>query len=50
MPSFGTLTVTVPGAVDGWFALHEKFGKLPMADDLAPAIRYAQRRRADPAD
>jgi gamma-glutamyltranspeptidase/glutathione hydrolase len=41
IPSVGSLPVTVPGAVDGWFALHEKFGKLPMTDDLAPAIGYA---------
>jgi gamma-glutamyltranspeptidase/glutathione hydrolase len=41
IPSVGTLSITVPGAVDGWFALHGKFGKLPMAEDLAPAIGYA---------
>ena len=32
----------MPGAVDGWYALHESFGKLPMAELLAPAIRYAR--------
>ena len=32
----------MPGAVDGWFELHERFGALPMADVLAPAIRYAR--------
>jgi len=42
MPAFGSLSVTVPGAVDGWYALHDKFGKLPMADLLAPAIAYAR--------
>lgn len=42
LPSFGAITVTVPGAVDGWFALHGKFGKRPMADNLAPAVRYAR--------
>ena len=42
IPSFGSLSVTVPGAVDGWFELHAKFGKLPMKDLLAPAIRYAR--------
>lgn len=31
-----------PGAVDGWFALHGRFGKLPMKDLLAPTIRYAR--------
>jgi gamma-glutamyltranspeptidase/glutathione hydrolase len=42
IPPFGSLPVTVPGTVDGWFALHGKFGKLPIADDLAPAIAYAK--------
>jgi gamma-glutamyltranspeptidase/glutathione hydrolase len=42
IPSVGSLPITVPGAVDAWFALHEKFGKLPMSDDLAPAISYAK--------
>ncbi len=42
MPLFGPLSVTVPGAVDGWFALHERYGKLPMRQLLAPAIRYAR--------
>jgi gamma-glutamyltranspeptidase/glutathione hydrolase len=42
IPPVGTLCITVPGTVDTWFALHDKFGKLPMTDDLAPAIGYAQ--------
>jgi gamma-glutamyltranspeptidase/glutathione hydrolase len=42
IPPFGAAPVTVPGTVDGWFALHEKFGKLPIADDLKPAITYAR--------
>lgn len=42
LPSYGSITVTVPGTVDGWFALHEKFGKRPMADNLSPAVRYAR--------
>jgi gamma-glutamyltranspeptidase/glutathione hydrolase len=33
---------TVPGAVDGWYELHQRFGRLPMKDLLAPAIRAAQ--------
>lgn len=41
IPLLGPLPVTVPGIVDAWFALHEKFGKLPMSEDLAPAIYYA---------
>lgn len=42
VPSFGAASVSVPGAVDGWFALHERFGRKPMAELLAPAIRYAR--------
>lgn len=42
IPSAGMLPISVPGCVDGWFELHAKFGKLPMADILAPAIRYAR--------
>jgi gamma-glutamyltranspeptidase/glutathione hydrolase len=43
MPTHGSLTVTVPGAVDGWFALHQRFGKLPMNKVLEPAIRLRRR-------
>ena len=42
IPLFGPLSVSVPGAVDGWFALHERYGKLPMREILAPAIEYAK--------
>lgn len=42
IPPVGSLPITVPGTVDAWFALHGKFGKLPMTEDLAPAIAYAQ--------
>jgi len=42
IPSHGPLPVTVPGAVDGWFMLHDRFGKLPMQKVLAPAINYAE--------
>ncbi|HET6604861.1 MAG TPA: gamma-glutamyltransferase [Xanthomonadaceae bacterium] len=42
VPSYGPLPVTVPGTVDGWFALHGRFGKKPMRQVLAPAIRYAR--------
>ena len=38
----GIHTVTVPGAVAGWFRLHERYGRLPMSRLLAPAIEYAQ--------
>ena len=42
IPSRGFLPISVPGAVDGWAELHQKFGKLPFATVLAPTIRYAQ--------
>ncbi|MFQ5844175.1 MAG: gamma-glutamyltransferase family protein, partial [Planctomycetota bacterium] len=42
IPAFGPLPVSVPGCVDGWFELHKKFGRLPMKEILAPAIRYAR--------
>jgi len=42
MPELGWGTVTVPGAVDAWVKLSQKFGKLPFAKLFAPAIEYAQ--------
>ncbi|MBS0431722.1 MAG: gamma-glutamyltransferase [Proteobacteria bacterium] len=42
IPAVGSLPVTVPGTVDTWFALHDRFGRLPIADDLAPAIALAK--------
>jgi len=42
IPPQGFLPISVPGAVDGWFELHGRFGKLPMREVLAPAIRYAE--------
>lgn len=42
IPPTGPLPVSVPGAVDGWFALHDRFGRLPMKRVLAPAIGYAR--------
>jgi gamma-glutamyltranspeptidase/glutathione hydrolase len=42
IPKIGPLPVSVPGAVDGWFELHSKFGKLPMKELLQPAISYAR--------
>jgi gamma-glutamyltranspeptidase/glutathione hydrolase len=42
MPERGWLPVTVPGAVSGWRALHERWGRLPFMEVLAPAIRHAE--------
>jgi gamma-glutamyltranspeptidase/glutathione hydrolase len=42
MPFTGDVrTATVPGCVDGWVVLHERHGRLPLADVLAPALRLA---------
>lgn len=43
IPAHGALPVSVPGAVDGWFSLHKKFGKLKMPAILDPAIQYAEK-------
>lgn len=42
MPSDGIDTVTVPGAVEGWHKLQERFGRVPWKDLFAPAIFYAE--------
>ncbi|MGC7406064.1 gamma-glutamyltransferase family protein [Pandoraea pneumonica] len=45
-PTRGPDTVTVPGVIAGWEALHAKFGKLPFGDLMAPAIEIAERGHA----
>ena len=42
VPERGTLSVTVPGAVDGWFTLHQRFGKLEMSRVARDAIHHAR--------
>ncbi|MGA0556424.1 gamma-glutamyltransferase [Larkinella sp. VNQ87] len=42
IPGSGALSVSVPGCVDGWYTLHERFGKLPMKDLLQPTVNYAR--------
>ena len=42
IPAYGPLPVSVPGCVDGWFELHNKFGKIKMKDILNPTIKYAE--------
>jgi gamma-glutamyltranspeptidase/glutathione hydrolase len=42
MPQQGVNSITVPGAVDGWQKLADKFGRKKLAEDLAAAIRTAQ--------
>jgi gamma-glutamyltranspeptidase/glutathione hydrolase len=48
MPHDGIHTVTVPGAVAGWGAAHQRFGRLPWKDLFAPAIAYAEQGYAVP--
>jgi gamma-glutamyltranspeptidase/glutathione hydrolase len=45
-PERGWDSVTVPGVIAGWEALHRKFGRLPFADLLEPAIEIAERGHA----
>ena len=47
-PKRGWDSVTVPGAVAAWVAMSERFGKLPFADLMAPAIQIAERGYAVP--
>ena len=42
IPAYGPLPVSVPGTVDGWTSLHDKFGSMPLKKILAPAIEYAE--------
>jgi gamma-glutamyltranspeptidase / glutathione hydrolase len=43
IPDWGAASVTIPGAVDGWYEMHGRFGRLPMARILAPTIDYAEK-------
>ncbi|SMO71122.1 gamma-glutamyltransferase [Gracilimonas mengyeensis] len=42
IPPYDLLSVSVPGAVDGWFTMHERFGSADMEDILAEPIWYAE--------
>jgi len=42
IPTEGPLSWSVPGCVDGWFALHDKFGKKSFSEILAPSIQYGR--------
>ena len=41
IPSYGAISVSVPGAVDAWWELHQRYGKLPLKSLFAPAIAHA---------
>jgi gamma-glutamyltranspeptidase/glutathione hydrolase len=42
IPSYGAVSVSVPGAVDAWWTLHQRYGKLKWKDLFAPAIAHAR--------
>lgn len=42
LPPVGPLPITIPGTVDAWFEMHERFGSKPMSEILAPTVRYAR--------
>jgi gamma-glutamyltranspeptidase / glutathione hydrolase len=42
IPNAGIHSVTVPGAVNGWFQMHQRFGKLPWRDLFGAAIAFAE--------
>ncbi|MFW5720808.1 MAG: gamma-glutamyltransferase [Bacteroidota bacterium] len=42
IPAYGPLPVSVPGCVDGWFEMQNKFGSMEMTEILQPAIDYAR--------
>jgi len=42
LPSHGAVTVSVPGALDGWWTMHQRYGKLPWASLFEPAIAHAE--------
>lgn len=48
LPRYGAVTVNVPGAVEAWWAAHQRYGKLPWAEVLAPVIELCERGEAMP--
>lgn len=48
LPRYGAVTANVPGAVDAWWAAHQRYGKLPWAEVLAPVIELCERGEAVP--
>lgn len=42
IPALGAIAVTVPGALDGWWTMHQRYGKLKWAELFAPAIEYCE--------
>ncbi|MCK8456932.1 gamma-glutamyltransferase family protein [Sphingomonas faeni] len=42
LPALGAISVSVPGTVDAWWTMHQRYGKLPWADLFQPAIAHAE--------
>lgn len=42
IPAFGAISVSTPGALDGWWVLHQRYGKLKWAELFEPAIHYCE--------
>jgi len=42
IPLYSPYAWTVPGCADGWFSLHQRYGRLPMKRVLEPAVRFAE--------
>lgn len=42
LPALGALPVSVPGAVDAWWTMHRRYGRLPWAELFQPAIAHAE--------
>ena len=42
LPALGAVTVSTPGALEGWWSLHQRYGRLPWSECLQPAIHLAE--------
>ena len=48
LPTLGAVTVSTPGALDGWWTLHQRYGKLKWAELFEPAIHYCETGAPNP--
>jgi gamma-glutamyltranspeptidase / glutathione hydrolase len=48
IPALGAVSVSTPGALDGWWTLHQRYGKLKWAELFEPAIHYCETGDATP--
>src|SRR5260370_536923 len=42
LPTYGAISISVPGALDAWWTLHQRYGKLKWAELFEPAIHYCE--------